>query len=126
MNKELQRIKIAEACGWEKVEVISQPSGTYCGWFWHLNDPEGRCPDTSAPNDGGLPDYLNSLDEICEAEQEVLGEGWSELWYKWERVVAEMAVGRGSAPLTVWIAKMTASQRAEALLKTLILWEEDE
>jgi hypothetical protein len=44
MNQELQRIKIAEACGWTK---ISQR----CMW--------------------GLPDYLNDLNAMAKAEKSI-------------------------------------------------------
>lgn len=104
MNKEQQRIAIAELCGWKLLSNNrwTRPNGCYAD----------------------VPDYLNDLNAMAEAEHFVFGLEWSGHWFRWEHVVAEMAKQRGSMPLTVWIAKMSASQRAEAFLRTMGKWVE--
>ena len=69
------------------------------------------------------PDYLNDLNDLNamhEAEKVM-----TEIqWLEWERIAARMTLLRGSTPLTVAIAKFTATQRAEVFLRTLNLWDD--
>jgi hypothetical protein len=105
MKKEEQRIAIAGTCGMFGFE---NRNGVLTGWF-EIENP-------GVP----IPDYLNDLNAMHEAEK-VLTE---EQWRKWEYIVAAMSLPRGSTPLSVCIARMSAAQRAEAFLKTLNLWTE--
>jgi hypothetical protein len=108
MNKETQRIAIAEACGWEPT-----PEGHF-----HPDNPTGQTP----------PDYLHDLNAMHEAmahlEPEQVNQFAAELSgivlenrkkYWWDLTSNE--VGH--------VANATAAQRAEALLRTLNLWKED-
>jgi hypothetical protein len=95
MNTEQQRIKIAEACGWDTQHV----------WFI---TPEGQ-------NAASLPDYLNDLNAMAEAEKVLFSTSdWKVNQY------VEILTNRA----TGWAWRATATQRAEAFLRTLGLWEE--
>ena len=96
MNKEKQRITIAEACGWEPL-----PEGHF-----HPDNPVGQT----------MPDYTQDLNAMHEAEK-----------------VLTYAQG---GEMTLWIQRMTcagygpqlfatATQRAEAFLRTIGKWEDD-
>lgn len=113
MNKEQQRIAIAELCGWTDLKWIGQAGDKSL-----YGKPKVR------PGGISVPDYTEDLNAMAEAEHFVFGLEWSGHWFRWEHVVAEMAKQRGSMPLTVWIAKMSASQRAEAFLRTMGKWVE--
>lgn len=99
MNKEQQRIKIAKACGW-KSEFVAVPDGDE-GDIWIK--PDGFS--------GELPDYLNDLNAMHEAEK-TLSEDNRKSYRGWLVVVC---CGNH------WHA--TAAQRAEAFLRTLNLWK---
>ena len=106
MTPEQQRIAIAEACGWTNVaprivkNVKHQGDDITVG-IWS--------------DDGWIPDYLNDLNAMHEAEK-----------------VLTYAQG---GDMTLWIQRMTcagygpqlfatAAQRAEAFLRTISKWEE--
>ena len=94
MNPENQRIAIAEACGWKT----------------GYRDPEAWHP---------LPDFLHDLNAMHEAEKVLIGDEPenSELWcdFQTNLVIACPAYLSYHA---------TASQRAEAFLRTIGKWEE--
>ena len=110
MNKELQQIKIAEACGW----TAEQNSN---GYWRAVNKKHGNAVELWLSEQNvwslGIPDYLNDLNAMHEAE-EVLD---CNQWEQWHRIVVEWQTD---------LARLTAAQRAEAFLKTLGLWEEEE
>jgi len=102
MKPELQRIKIAEACGWKKRNAhrLSQ-------WL---------APQGGAWNEP--PDYLNDLNAMHEAEKS--------LQLKHQMLYQGM-IGRvtgNRCPALFGQIHATAAQRAEAFLRTLNLWEE--
>lgn len=99
MNKERQRIKIAEACGY-----VQRPDGC-----WKRRDMEvGSC---------GIPDYLNDLNAMHDAEKSSITDG--EIWGEYFDTLSIVCC-YDNDPITA-----TASQRAEAFLKTLGIWEEE-
>ena len=108
MKPEEQRITIAEACGWTHFEPDTiQYTARRADGKW-----------------GEIPYYLNSLDAMHEAEK-VLNDGqFEEFIYrlcageKWKR--AELNILDA-----IFTAKASAAQRAEAFLKTLSLWKDD-
>lgn len=117
MTPDEQRIAIAEFCGWkwrDNVRPIYPPCG---GWF----SPEGHGP--FGPD--AFPDYLNDLNSIHEAEKKLTDEQWSlyrlDLTTVCEREDKER-LGYTPTHQSFWHA--TATQRAEALLRTLGLWKE--
>jgi hypothetical protein len=90
MTPESQRIAIAEACGWKT----------------GYRDPEAWHP---------LPDYLNDLNAMHDAEKVLFGRNdWSSCKYDEYLDVATSS----------WKWNATASQRAEAFLRTIGKWEE--
>jgi hypothetical protein len=99
MTPEHQRIAIAEACGWSFIHRVDKPP--------HGLPPNGKNDRYSSP----LPDYLNDLNAMHEAEKL--------LTYKQHVIYTdtlEMLIGGpGYKPATC----ATAAQRAEALVITL-------
>ena len=99
MTLEQQRIAIAEACGWTRIGW----NGVYQDW---LGDRPNEDRDTYP-----IPDYLNDLNAMHEAEKVLNNEQW-------------VAYGRELNRLGVFpMVHATASQRAEAFLRTLGIWE---
>ena len=98
MIAEKQRIAIATACGWTADSWCLTPSG------WVFAD--------------AVPDYLNDLNAMHEAEQ-VLNQMQSRAnAYH----LAESEQNETWASCHIW--HQSAAQRAEAFLRTLGLWED--
>lgn len=111
MDKQKQRIKIAEVCGWKNIRIteIVLPDDEYLapvGKHAHIECING----SYAPDGTEIPDYPNDLNAMHEAEKYIMDEN-SIIYLEW--------LERLSCP---WHA--TAAQRAEAFLKTLGLWED--
>jgi len=115
MKPEAQRIAIAEACGWRKDK-------RGLGWL----TPSGEYSE--------LPGYLNDLNAIHEAEKVLLPD---DAMYSQRNFYASLLGsitlndnGRGWQPLTnedcFPILSATAAQRAEAFLRTLNLWTDEQ
>jgi len=101
MTKEQQRIAIAEACGWTPVQCRKcKPSVCTC--------------DTDKPNPNTPPDYLNDLNAMHEAEKV--------LDYNQRRDMEDSV----SFQFAVYPFHATATQRAEAFLRTIEKWEEEQ
>lgn len=147
MNPNKQRIAIAEACGW-KFEtgekyiggmsiVATNPTGKsangYVGKAYRTNDSISGWDAKDGvyfkiedifkhPNHvvGPVPDYLNDLNAISEAEKTLYKgminqEYWQKGYGRFTTTLAEICVTPYSA---------TAAQRAEAFLRTIGKWEE--
>lgn len=105
MTDEEKRIAIARACGW------TQPNGV--GWS-QPGTTDGKLPTWA------LPDFLNSLDAMHEAEQVCLqqlikGRYWLKLM---EQEIPIPIEGTDRTELVGhWV--LAARQRAEAFLKTI-------
>lgn len=100
MTLEAQRIAIARYVGWKP--------HTPAGFDW-----------------SDVPDYLNSLDAIHEAEK-VLTIQQRVQWHfnicEIVKASSPMKCANGYADVTFQLCHATAAQRAEAFLKTLNLW----
>ena len=111
MNQEKQRIAIAQACGWTKIG-------------YHEQEITGRKPTNGFYEI--IPDYLNDLNAMREAEQILWRMDWSHR-YAFNDHLANTIRGR-TVNRNEWNAETlldaTASQRAEAFLRTLGKWEE--
>jgi hypothetical protein len=113
MNKEQQRIAIAEACGWKLVTDNPEYEP-----YWE--DPKGNMV---AVNNGvhRLPNYLNDLNAMHEAEKVLWEMDWSFRSIfndHLANIIKRRKVNRNE-----WDAETlldaTAAQRAEAFVKTL-------
>jgi hypothetical protein len=98
MTPEQQRIAIAEACGWNtKKEVL--------GTVYMYRDPQGNIA-------AALPDYLNDLNAMHEAEKTLkIGDEWHGYYMHF--------VDGGGVKINA-----TAAQRAEAFLRTIGKWKD--
>ena len=104
MKPEQQRIAIAEACGWANIRW----NGVRYNWVGHR-------PET-ARDDYALPDYLNNLNAMHEAEKTM---GDAQLWVEYQSYLSDAMEHVG------WLYHATAAQRAEAFLRTLNLWKSE-
>lgn len=107
MSPEAQRIAIAEACGWKEGASRTSPPMPELGLIRQWHDPKTNF---LTPN---LPDYLNDLNAMHEAEK-VLYKSPA----KWRRYRQQLNW------LPDYGVRATAAQRAEAFLKTIGKWEE--
>lgn len=105
MTPEQQRIAIAKACGYRDGEL--KP-------FW-LAPPIGQPFIACGINQ--LPDYLNDLNAMHEAEKVLMTE--PNLMNKYQNYELSKFV---SSVNSNWLCRATSAQRAEAFLRTLNLW----
>jgi hypothetical protein len=130
MNKEKQRIAIAEACGWKDVkytyhEEVDIENRSIIHWSGLTGIPPEFI---HYENRIKIPDYLTDLNAIHEAmahlEPDQVNQFAAELSgivlenrekYWWDLTSNE--VGH--------VANATAAQRAEAFLRTVGKWEDD-
>lgn len=109
MTQEQQRIAIAEACGFINARMwgescIASMGITSEGKYW---------------GSLGVPDYLNDLNAMHEAEK-ILPQ-WVDGSYKGTRYHYILELGMIESP--VWA---TAAQRAEAFLRTINKWTKNQ
>ncbi len=105
MTEEQINIAIAEACGWSKDDI--ERGYTLCQFSENI------------------PDYLNDLNAMHEAERVVLDQGLQDHWLD---TLVEVVVGKN----VHWsdyhcfpqVNRASAAQRAEAFLKTIGKWKE--
>ena len=107
MKPEQQRIAIAEACGWTDVKGTKgvHPKARFKGC--------GYADDWIA-----LPDYLNDLNAMAEAET---CEAIQRVGYA--KYIECLAIACGTERLGALVFA-TSAQRAEAFLRTIGEWEE--
>lgn len=114
MTNDEIRIKIAEACGWTHVE--KEEGGAIYGY-----------PKTKPMFDScrlfKIPDYLNDLNAMHEAEKALTDEQDLEYSESLEQVVGARFNSKNGEDMRR-LRSATAAQRAEAFLRTLNLWEE--
>jgi len=119
MTPEQQRIAIAEACGWK----FQHPSPNNGSPEWS----EMKCNAILCwvrPGGGSwqleeLPDYLNDLNAMHEAEKLLKSEQHFTFQVELARVI-----NTTTYPLNFALLHATAAQRAEAFLRTLNLWKD--
>ena len=122
MTPEQQRIAIAEACGWTATVDDDQ--------FWRATRADGSmtsdlwCSMSSVWN-VGIPDYLNDLNAMHEAvsifDYDQADEFEDHLCDICKRLNDEK---ENPAPWRFAVVNATASQRAEAFLRTIGKWKE--
>lgn len=113
MNKDKQRIAIAEACGWTSFQESEyKPFGkAYTTGF----NPKG------GENRELLPDYLNDLNAMHEAEKVLRKPIYPT---DTDNIIADRMTLY--AELLNYSIDATANQRAEAFLRTICRWEDGE
>jgi hypothetical protein len=113
MTNEQINIAIAEACGWKHYHEDLWVNPDFSG------DPDGF----SELQCGDLPDYINDLNAMHEAENHLKSDEkesyWNQLYEKCDRSVFSRVEDNYK------MLRATASQRAEAFLKTIGRWEGD-
>jgi hypothetical protein len=134
MTPEKQRIAIAETCGWKKIYEIFADDGVrwatpnnklvpvklkldknqHNGW----GEPENWANNYNNcwnSNYGNVPDYLNDLNAMHEAEKALSLKGRNNY------------INRlGTTYYDSWeFCRATAAQRAEAFLRTIGKWEDN-
>ncbi len=102
MNKEQQRIAIAEACGWTEISD------------WEAAGINGQHP--TEPWIEVIPDYLNDLNAMHEAIMSLTLE---------EQCNMTEILRKDVIKFTAPTITATAEQCVEAFLKTLNLWTND-
>jgi hypothetical protein len=114
MNKDEMRIKIAESCGWTEIEPCTCSDGVSRAY-----------QPTAGAHKKHLPDYLNDLNAMHEAEQTL----WQKDWTSRHDFIDHLA--RIINPVHgywqqsgIYLLDATAAQRAEAFLRTIKKWEE--
>jgi hypothetical protein len=122
MTPEQQRIAIAEACGWTATVDDDQ--------FWRATRADGSmtsdlwCSMSSVWN-VGIPDYLNDLNAMHDAvsifDYDQADEFEDHLCDICKRLNDEK---ENPAPWRFAVVNATASQRAEAFLRTIGKWKE--
>jgi hypothetical protein len=109
MKPEQQRIAIAKACG-RQIKVKA----------YHANTPAGEWKYLDT-----IPDYLNDLNAMHEAEQTLWEKDWTSRHVfvdKLARIISPTHGYRKQSGIDLLDA--TAAQRAEAFLRTINKWEE--
>jgi len=108
MDKEKQRIKISEVCGWvnhDHPDVMKLKEGWIMPEVWCMN-PKGELASNHS-----RPDYLNDLNAMHEAKKLLSDE-------QWEIYAGHLA--KFHQPLNSFkFLNATAEQEAEAFLRTL-------
>ena len=119
MTTEEQRIAIAEVCGWTTHNGLKNTN------LWVKSDPRKHKDDVIISE---LPYYLNNLNNMHEAEKILSDKGELVIQCYLDNLCiatnGELAEMDGSYKEVWAMCYATASQRAEAFLRTLNLWKE--
>jgi|688.fasta_scaffold538325_2 hypothetical protein len=120
MNKDQQRIKIAEACGW----TAEQDSN---GYWRAVHKSTGNAVELWLSEQNvwsvGIPDYLNDLNAMHEAEKMLTEDQLSDY--------GAFLKGKDNETVSLYtpehreiakVAMASAAQRAEAFLRTINKW----
>jgi hypothetical protein len=122
MTPQAQQIAIAEACGY---------AGCPRQWVydcWETGCAAGVIEGTGRweKDTSKLPDYLNDLNAMHEAEEtSYIFKSWRDT-ERWLNALEIAVIGRRaeSRPDLAFVFRATAAQRAEAFLHTLNLWDD--
>lgn len=113
MNTEKQRIAIAEYCGWTDCrKSLAGLGGIPPKNAKLLPYPERHDEDWRLAPWRGLPDYLNDLNAMHEAEKALTPAQWEIYTYTLLNLLGSISVSA------------SAEKRAEAFLRTIGKWEE--
>lgn len=117
MTPEAQRISIAEACGWQGPHHPENIKGMD-GWHSQHRGIWWVTPDKNRVLISEVPDYLNDLNAMHEAERSIGLHG--------DNFRGRM-LRRSWGTYTAFLDSrfLTASERAQALLMTIKKWKND-
>ncbi len=114
MKPEQQRIAIAEACGWRDIKRH--------GYYWTGTRPRQPMED-DAQYMMALPDYLNDLNAMHEAEKVLEDRRVDYVGYLEDTTRHHLCTD--NLEIIKWrFISATAAQRAEAFLRTIGKWED--
>jgi len=129
MTPEQQRIAIAEACGWSFGRFnVRDPQGKHQTYVCGLGRDKERYNVKGAKEALRfklIPNYLNDLNAMHEAEKVLREDQFSYVAY-WQHLFTVVAGKEWTGDIGYFhfeMAHATASQRAEAFLRTLDLWK---
>ena len=114
MSPEAQRIAIAERVGFSDIEIVDGRVTAYK----HIEYDGVTC--------FALPNYLNGLNAMHEVEKTLSDSQWLTYESELERIVDRDNHHLTIQQLTCAQIHATASQRAEAYLKTINKWSDDQ
>lgn len=117
MKPEEQRIAIAKACGWQFIPAYYNGEDQPPEFTTVTPDGKHLC--------GYYPDYLNSLDAMHEAEEVLATAAHQNRYYSEIADITWSNLETGYRQVVFNQLTATAAQRAEAFLKTLSLWKDD-
>ena len=123
MKPEQQRIAIAEACG---LEVLTKPNpddpaAWNRGCFTPSAAKERRKNWVNSAVVKIIPDYLNDLNAMHEAEKVLTAA--QRITYADQLCIIWTGRDDRAVPIWFWITEASAAQRAEAFLRTIGKWE---
>jgi hypothetical protein len=130
MSPEQQRICIAEACGWHRGTNYSKQEEFGDGTVWRKGDNGTR---SVALNPAGLPDYLNDLNAMHDAEKVMNDAAYGNFEnflndaicaadkMQCVKTITGSVVVMPSNIFIRWCSP-TAAQRAEAFLRAMGKW----
>jgi hypothetical protein len=119
VKPEAQNIALAEWYGWKLADEVDRHGNR----FYQLGDQWRRAievPTTYPP----LPDYVNDLNAISEAESKLVFSKRQRYFRELQHVMSKPLLYGTHAHISECILA-TAAQRAEALLRTLGKWVEE-
>lgn len=118
-----KRVKIAEECGWRITQIsVNEPNDDV------TITPPGEEVNPWRNVNQELPDYLNSLDDMHEAEKAINPCDWSSYTMSLRRIIQRdcekpecyvPGTERYQLIADFWVYHATAEQRAEAFLITI-------
>ena len=118
MSPEKQRIKIAEACGWRCAKHVAEFDKIHATMCWIK-------PSADEWQTQELPDYLNDLNAMHEAEKVLTQDRMIDYSRHVGKTVTMYLPASRAAWMDFRLIHATAAQRAKAFLKTLNLWTEE-
>lgn len=120
MKPEEQRIEIAKCCGWRECKCKTGGNVPY-GQPWNKDAWEfGHGHPHYVPHEKELPDYLNDLNAMRDAEKTL-----SELeCERYDETLLNMEPDTFGCSAGGWTFFRSSAQRAEVFLKVKGLWKE--
>jgi len=115
MTPEQQRIAIAKACGWKFVKDNPDYEP-----YWE--DPKGNMI-SKGGSQNRLPDYLNDLNAMHEAEKKLWEKDWTSRHDFVDKLARIISPTHGHhLQSAIDLLDATAAERAEAFLRTIGKW----